>query len=153
MIRLLALYKLKRFKFLTQLWRQLDDETVKLLGFKWKPSYKTVWHWLNKRISPEGVEAIHAALIEAISQALTAQGVHLGERIAGDATPVQAKRTDKEAAYNGYYKKRCYLVHRLVSYETNLTLEWIVTPGNIDEGQLMRARASSRKSHGPRHLA
>ena len=137
MIRLLALYKLKRYRFLTELWRQLDDETVKLLGFKWKPSYKTVWHFLNKRVGPEGLEAIHAALIKAINQALTAQGVHLGERVAGDATLVQAKRQDKEAAYNGYYKKHCYLVHRIVCYRTNLTLEWLVTPGNIDEGQLM----------------
>jgi hypothetical protein len=136
MIRLLALYKLKRYRFLAELWRQLDDETLRLLGFKWKPSYKTVWHFLNKRVGPEGLEAIHAALIKAINQALTAQGVHLGERIAGDATPVQAKRTDKEAAYNGYYKKHCYLVHRIVSYKTNLTLEWLITPGNIDEAQL-----------------
>ena len=44
MLRLLALYKLKQYNFLTQLWRQLDKKTVKLLGFKHKPSYKTVWH-------------------------------------------------------------------------------------------------------------
>jgi len=148
MIRLLALYKLKRYRFLTELWRQLDDETVKLLGFKWKPSYKTVWHWLNKRVGPEGLEAIHAALIEAINQALTAQGICLGERIAGDAPPVQAKRADKEAAYNGYYKKHCYLVHRVVSYRTNLTLEWFVTPGNIDEGQLMMPLLAKALVHG-----
>ena len=58
MIRLLALYKLKPYRFLTELWRQLNDETVKMLGFKHKPSYKTVWHWLNKRMGPEGIEAI-----------------------------------------------------------------------------------------------
>lgn len=85
MIRLLALYKLKRYRFLTELWRQLDTKTVKLLGFKWKPSYKTVWHWLNKRVGPEGLEAIHAALLKAINQALTAQGIRMGERVAGDA--------------------------------------------------------------------
>ena len=137
MIRLLALYKLRRYRFLTELWRQLDDQTVKLLGFKWKPSYKTVWHFLNKRVGPEGLEAIHAALIKAINQALTAQGIHLGERVAGDATPVQAKRADKEAAYNGYYKKRCYLVHHIICAKTGLTLNWVVAPGNVDEGQFM----------------
>ena len=52
MLRLLALCKLKRLRFLTELWRQLDTKTVKLLGFKRKPSYKTVWHWLNKRLGP-----------------------------------------------------------------------------------------------------
>ena len=148
MIRLLALYKLKRYRFLTELWRQLDEKTLNLLGFKWKPSYKTVWHFLNKRLGPEGLEAIHAALIEAINQALTAQGICLGERIAGDATPVQAKRADKEAAYNGYYKKRCYLVHRVVCYRTNLTLEWLVTPGNVDEGQLMMPLLAKALVHG-----
>ena len=137
MVRLFALYKLRRCRFLTELWRQLDKKTVKLLGFKRKPSYKTVWHWLNKRVDPEGLEAIHAALMEAVNQALAAEGISLGERIAGDATPIEAKLQDKEAAYNGYYKKHCYLTHRLICAKTNLTLEWIVTPGDVDEAQLM----------------
>lgn len=137
MLRFFALYKLKRCRFLTELWRQLDKKTVRLLGFKRKPSYKTVWHWLNKRVGPEGLEALHAALIEAINQALAAQGISMGERVVGDATPIQAKLQDDEAAYNGYYKKHCYLVHRLVCYDTNLTLEWVVTPGNVDEAQFM----------------
>lgn len=137
MLRLLALYKLRRYRFLTELWRQLNRKTIKCLGFKRRPSYKTVWHWLNKRVGPEGLEAIHTALIKAINQALTTQGDRLGERVAGDATPIQAKLQDREAAYNGYYKMHCYLVHRLACPETSLTLEWIVTPGNIDEGRLM----------------
>jgi len=70
-----ALFKLRRYRFLTELWRQLDDQTVKLLGFKHKPSYKTVWHWLNKRVGPDGLEAINAALIEAINQAIDLQEV------------------------------------------------------------------------------
>ena len=137
MLKLLSLYKLKHYSFLTQLWRELDDRTVRLLGFKWKPSYKTVWHWLNKRIGPQGLETIHAALIQAINQALAAQGVRLGKRASGDATPIEAKLNDKEAAYNGYYKEHCYLVHRLVCCITNLTLQWFVTPGNVDEGKFM----------------
>ncbi len=150
MLKLLALHKLKRYRFLTELWRQLTPETVKLLGFKRKPSYKTVWHWLNKRLGPEGIEAMHTALFKAINQTLAAQGILLGEKVAGDATPVQAKRTDKEAAYNGCYKKRCYLVHRLVCARTNLTLEWLVTPGNIDEGQLMMPLLAKALSDGIR---
>ena len=148
MLKLLALYKLKRLRFLTELWRQLDTKTVKLLGFKRKPSYKTVWHWLNKRLGPEGLEALHAALLKAINQALTNQGIRMGERVAGDATPVQAKRADKEAAYNGYYKKHCYLLHRLVCARTNLTLEWLITPGNVDEGQLMMPLLAKALSDG-----
>jgi len=33
-LRLLPLCKLKRFRFLTELWKLLADETLKLLGFK-----------------------------------------------------------------------------------------------------------------------
>jgi len=137
MLRLFALYKLKRFRFLTELWKILDDETLRLLGFKWKPSYKTVWHWLNKRIHPEGLEMVHAALMGAINEGLKAQGVLLGVRVAGDASPIQAMKRDKEAAYNGYYKIVCYLVHRLICSVTNLTLSWAVTPGNVDETYMM----------------
>jgi len=137
MLRLVALYKLKRFRFLTELWKVLDDETLRLLGFRWKPSYKTVWHWLNVRLGPEGLETVHSALMKATKEALEVQGVSLGLKVAGDASPIQAMSRDKEAKYNGYYKKVCYLVHRLVCSATNLTLSWAVTLGNVDEACMM----------------
>lgn len=43
----------------------------------------------------------------------------------------------KDADYKGHYKIRCYLVHRLICAKTGLTLNWIVAPGNVDEGQFM----------------
>jgi len=137
MLRLFALYKLKRFRFLTELWKILDDETLRLLGFRWKPSYKTVWHWFNERMRPDGLEIVHAALIGAINEALKAQGVQLGWKVAGDASPIQAVKRDKDAEYNGYYDMVCYLVHRLICSVTNLTLSWAVTPGNVDETYMM----------------
>jgi len=42
MLWLFALYKLKRFRFLTELWKILDGETLRLSRFKWKPSYKMI---------------------------------------------------------------------------------------------------------------
>lgn len=137
MLRLLALYKLKRLQFLTELWRLLDEEVLRLLGFKWRPSYKTMWHWLNDRIKPEGLERLHQALMEEIEKALGTQGLHLGLEVAGDATPIQALPRDPEARYNGYYKRVCYLVHRLVCCTTHLTIAWTVTPGDVDEASLM----------------
>ena len=137
MLRLVALYKLKRLRFLTELWRLLDDETLGLLGFKWRPSYKTVWHWLNVRLGPEGLETVHGALMRAVNEALKDHGICLGLEVAGDASPIEARPMDPEAGYNGYYKKLCYLVHRLVCRITNLTLSWGVTPGNVDETYLM----------------
>src|SRR5208283_4254721 len=89
MLKPLALHKLKRYRFLTELWRQLTPKTVKLLGFKRKPSYKTVWHWLNKRLGPEGIEAMHTTLFKAINQTLATQGILLGEKAA--ETPPQSK--------------------------------------------------------------
>jgi len=133
MLRLYALYRLRRCKFLTELWRILDGEVLRLLGFSWRPSYKTLWHWLNVRIGPEGLMVIHEELMRVIRDALKNHGIELGLMIAGDASPIQALPGDAETAYNGYYRKLCYLVHRLVCCVTNLTLTWAVTPGNVDE--------------------
>ncbi|MBS7615241.1 hypothetical protein KEJ18_05885 [Candidatus Bathyarchaeota archaeon] len=89
------------------------------------------------RLGPEGLEAVHSALMKAVKEALEVQGVSLGLKVAGDASPIQAMPRDREARYNGYYKKVCYLVHRLVCSTTNLTLSWAVTPGNVDEAGVM----------------
>jgi hypothetical protein len=136
-LKLFALQKLKRYKFLTELDRELNEEAVKLLGFRYKPSYKTVWHWLNKRVGPQGLEAIHTKLMEIVNLALASLGIRMAEKAAGDATHIRAKPQDQEAAYNGHYKMRCYLIHHLICAKTGLTLNWIVAPGNVDEGQFM----------------
>ena len=136
-LRLLALQKLKRYKFLTELYRELDDNAVKLLGFKYKPSYKTLWHWLNKRVGPDGLDAIHTELMKLINQALILYGIQMAKIVSGDATHIQAQSQDREAAYNGHYKINCYLLHHFICAITGLTLNWIVAPGNVDEGQFM----------------
>jgi hypothetical protein len=153
MLRLLALYKLRRYRFLTELWRQLSRRTVKRLGFKRRPSYQAVWHWLNRRLGPDGLEAIHLALIEAITQALATRGIHLGETVVGDATPIPAKRRDDDAAYNGYYQRRCYLLHHLACSATGVTLAWIVTPGDVDEAPFAVPLLARALVHGVRPRA
>ena len=136
-LRLLALQKLKRYKHLTELYQELDDTTVKLLGFRYKPSYKTLWHWLNKRIGPQGLQTIHTELVKLINQALAAKGIQMAKTVAGDATHIRALKGDKEAAYNKHYKMNCYLLHHVICAKTGLTLNWLVAPGNVDEGQFM----------------
>jgi len=32
---------------------------MRLLGFKWRPSYKTAWHQHNVRVKAEGLIVIH----------------------------------------------------------------------------------------------
>ncbi len=61
----------------------------------------------------------------------------MGKIICADATHIAAQSSDKQAAYNGHYKMRCYLLHHLICAVTGLTLNWVVTPGNVDEGQFM----------------
>jgi len=136
-LRLLCLQKLKRYKFLTELYRELDDQTTRLLGFKYKPSYKTLWHWLNKRVGPNGLQTIHTEIMKTINQTLDSQGIQMGKVVCTDATHIAAQSSDGEAAYNGHYKKKCYLLHHLICAVTGLTLNWVVTPGNVDEGQFM----------------
>ena len=137
MLRLFALQKLRGHKFLSELDRELDERAVKLLSFKYKPSYKTLWHWLNKRVGPEGLQAIHTELMEIINRAFAAQGIRMAETVAGDATHIKAKPQDRKAGYSGHYKMRCYLLHHLICAKTGLTLNWLVAPGNVDEGQFM----------------
>lgn len=136
-LKLLCLQKLKRYKYLTELYSELDDTAIKLLGFKYKPSYKTLWHWLNKRLGPDGLQDIHTKLMEIINQSLDAQGIHIGKVVCQDATHIAAQSQDKQAAYNGHYKIKCYLLHHLICAATGLTLNFIVAPGNVDEGQFM----------------
>jgi hypothetical protein len=137
MLRLVALQKLRGYRFLTDLYRELDDRAVTLLGFKYKPSYKTVWHWLNKRVGPQGLEAMHTELIKLINQMLAAKGIQMAKTVAGDATHIQAQKGDKEAAYNKHYKMSCYLFHHVICAKTGLALNWLVAPGNVDEGMFM----------------
>ena len=137
MLKLYALCKLKRFKYLTELWKQLTKKTLRLLGFKYRPSYKTVWHWLNIRVKPEGLETVYAELMKQVNQALAAKGIKMAVDVVTDATTMEANPKDQEAAYNGHYKMRCYLIHHIVCGKTGLTLNWIVAPGNIDEGKFM----------------
>jgi hypothetical protein len=137
MLKLYAFYKLKRFRYLTELWKQLTKKTLRLLGFKHRLSYKTLWHWLNKRVKPEGLETVYAELMKQVDQALAAQGIEMAKEVVVDATVMQASAGDQEASYNGHYGMNCYLIHHVVCARTGLTLNWLVEPSNIDEGKLM----------------
>jgi hypothetical protein len=137
MLRLFALQKLRGHRFLSELDRELDAQAIKLLGFNYKPSYKTLWHWLNKRVGPQGLQAVHTELVKIINQALAARKIQMASTVAGDATHIRAQPKDVEASYSRYYKMSCYLLHHLICAKTGLTLNWLVAPGNVDEGQFM----------------
>jgi hypothetical protein len=75
--------------------------------------------------------------MKTINQTLAAQRIQIGKVICADATHIEAQPNDKEAAYNGHYKMRCYLIHHIICAKTGLTLNWVVAPCNVDEGQFM----------------
>jgi hypothetical protein len=148
MLKLHAFCKLKRFRFLTELWKELTKKTLRLLGFKKRPSYKTLWHWLNIRLKTEGLEEIYAELMKLVSNALAAKGVPMATEVVVDASVIEAKAKDSEAAYNGHCKKHCYLIHHVICSKTGLTLNWIVTAGNVDEGKLLVPMVAKAASDG-----
>ncbi|MCD6483893.1 MAG: hypothetical protein J7L47_02140, partial [Candidatus Odinarchaeota archaeon] len=62
--------------------------------------------------------------------------VEVGAKAVLDATPIKATTRDTEANYNGHYKMKCYLWHRLMDVDTRIPLGFEVTTGSIDEGHI-----------------
>ncbi|MCD6483643.1 MAG: transposase [Candidatus Odinarchaeota archaeon] len=62
--------------------------------------------------------------------------VEVGAKAVMDATPIKATTRDTEASYNGHYKMKCYLWHRLMDVDTGIPLGFEVTTGSIDEGHI-----------------
>jgi len=137
MLRLLAYRVLRGHVFLTALWRELSTkpDLAMLLGFGKIPSYQALWHFINVRLKAEGVERLRFHLLKLNREGLKAYGVRMGFEGVADATPIASRNRD--AAYNGYYEMRCYLTHKLLDVATGLTLAWLLTPGNVDEGGLL----------------
>lgn len=137
MLRLLAYRVLRGHLYLSALWRELTakPDLASLLGFSRVPSYQALWHFINVRLRAEGFEKLRFHLLELIREALKSQGVGMGLEGVVDATPIVSRNHD--AVYNGYYKATCYLAHKLLDAATGLTLAWLLTPGDMDEGGLL----------------
>jgi len=141
MLRLVAYRMIKGFVYLTDLWRDLKarPEVALRLGFTRVPSYGAIYHFINIRLEAEGFERIRVAVLRLVQEACARHGSTWDGRVSVDATPMEALREDEEAAYNGYYRMLCFLVHKVVDCTSHLTLAWCVTPGDVDEGGLLPA--------------
>ena len=150
MLRLVAYRMVKGFAYLTDLWRDLKarPEVALRLGFTRVPSYGAIWHFINERLRAEGFDRIRVAVLRLVEEACAKHGSAWDGRVSVDATPMEALRDDKEAAYNGYYRMLCYLVHKVVDCTSHLTLTWSVTPGDVDEGGLLTALILKTRSLG-----
>lgn len=113
-IKVALYYKLKCFKRITDLVREINaNPMIRInLGLKALVKYKTVWHFLTYRL--RNIEDLLGSFIRAVKTQMAASKIVLGTHVAGDSTPLQASRFDKEAPYNPYYKMNGYKVHWLI---------------------------------------
>ena len=138
-LKTLIYFKLKKYKFLTDLWRDLvaTPELADNLGYDDIPDYKTLYHFLIVRLGSKGIKKILDAFIEANRIELLKYGIKLGEEVGLDATPIPAKKNDDEATYNGHYKMLCHMWHNMRCMKTNLPLEFHITNGTEDEAHFL----------------
>lgn len=132
-----------RHRFLSEVFDDLitDPDLATDLGFNMIPNYKQLYHFLNYRVGGKGTQNLSDAFVKAILSIYP----KLGERLVIDATPLEAKPTDKDAEYNGHYKMKGYLWHGLRCLDTSIPIAWHVSHANEDEGTflaplLMKAR-------------
>ena len=114
MIKVTIYFKLKEFKRITDLIRDINSKPmVRLnLGLKDELNYKTFWHFLNYRL--KDLNQLLGAFIIAIRLQLTEYGIVLGKHVAVDSTPLPESRFDTNAEYNPYYKMYGYKAHFLL---------------------------------------
>jgi hypothetical protein len=135
MLKTLIYFKLKPYKFLTDLWNDLvaTPNLADDLGFKEIPDYNTVYHFLTKRLNSKGTKRLLDAFVEANRQELLKHKITLGEEVVLDSCPIPAKKKDCEADWNGHYELWCYLWHNLRCINTGLPLNFHITNGREDE--------------------
>jgi len=137
MIRASIFKKLMKIRWYTQLsaYLQTHKEDAKNLGFDDKiPNYRTFRHFEIERLGEHGVEQVLDALVVEIRKELHKNGVKFGERVGADSTPLVAKRSDKDAAWNAHYGKYMYKMHAIVDVDTNIPIACYISSGEKHDG-------------------
>ena len=163
--KFLLLFAISTFKHLTSYyrWALKHKQFLIALGFHesydvWVPSYKTFWHFMHIRVGRKNIyhlfDVTLRAVLPTIQRTLEKQkqeqeqkqkqktvlqselDVMVGAKAVLDATPIKATTHDTEASYNGHYKMKCYLWHRLIDVDTGIPLGFEVTTGSINEGHI-----------------
>ncbi len=136
MIKSIILMRLKKIKSFPKLadYLQAHKECIINLGFNPEilPSKKTLWHFAAKRLD-KSWRVIISRIIEEIKQRLNVLGIKLGDSIVVDATPIEALRNDKEAVYNGHYKKLMYKLYVGVDPQYRLPLAYDAQLGTASD--------------------
>jgi len=142
MLRASVLMALKQLRFYPEMERYLEThpEEAVLLGFREEdgmvltPDEKTLWHFDNKRIGDRWDE-VFVLLRDAVVEAARRLGLPIGQKTMQDATPIRARENDKEAEYNGHYKRKGYKLDTVDDLETGLPLAKRVKGLNDDEAR------------------
>lgn len=137
------LFTISTFRHLTAFYRWAKTRTkfLEALGFDVRfnfllPSYKTIWHFKHLRIGEDRIHWLFRETLKAVIPVLNGLEPDVGSCAIIDAVPMKSTTSDKCASYNGHYKMRCYLWHRLICGNTGIPLDFDVTTGSINEGHI-----------------
>ena len=150
MLRVVLYFGLKGYHHLTQAWRDLvhRPELVHSFGLDAVPPYKTLWHFVTKRLGLDGVRELFSRLVELVVSEGRARGLPMGEAVAVDAMPIEVSFRDRRAKYNSYYEVRGYKAHNVVDALHGVPLDVKVTCINLSEGQELRGAVHRTISRG-----
>jgi len=126
---------------ITKIYREMqtNPNQAKLLGFKHGklPTYETIRDFINRRLTDELQEELFYILVKEIQLELKIYDEPLGKVVGEDATPIQAKRNDKETEYNGYYKTNGWKKDIIIDFKHKIPIAYSDIGINDDEAKCL----------------
>jgi Transposase DDE domain len=150
LLRVVLYFGLKGYQHLTQAWRDLVHRPglAKALGLGEVPPYKTLWHFVHKRLGLEGVRELFSRLVELVVSEGRARGLPIGEVVAVDAMPIEISGGDDEAEWSPYYEVRGFKAHNAVDAVYGIPLDVKVTRLNHNESPELPAALRRARTRG-----
>jgi len=150
MLRVVLYFGIKGYKHLTQAWRDLRHrpELAWSFGLEGVPPYKTLWHFVHKRLGLDGVRELFSRLVELVVSEGRARGLPLGEVMSVDSMPIETCIRDRRAQYNPHYEVRGYKAHKVVDTELGVPLDFKLTVLNRNEAREMQDALCRAKGRG-----
>ena len=126
---------------ITDIYRYIKNnpDQAELLGFKDGkiPTYETIRNFFNTRLTDELEEELFYEFVKEIQHELKKYGESLGEETGEDATPIRAKRYDKEAEYSGYYKIKGWKKDIVIDLKHKIPIAYSDIGINDDEAKCL----------------
>jgi hypothetical protein len=150
MLRVVLFFGIKGYQHLTQAWRDLHHrpELAWSFGLDDVPPYKTLWHFVHKRLGFDGVHELFSRLVELVVSEGRARGLPLGEVVSVDSMPIETCIRDTRAQYNPHYEVRGYKAHNVVDTELGVPLDFKLTMLNRNETREIQDALRRAKGRG-----